>query len=525
MIKDISEIMSKIKDRQMLLLIFQILILVSGLLLILSSSCEIVDITKLQVKSLPNPSYPTLAIGGILLVLSIFLFRNEINKVDDNGNTGYNDNEKKSADVVECKYYIGIDLGRYKLDCCILKILTDKKGEVVKSEVVDGSYSKIMNFVTRDTEDIIQSISRALESAFNLDCIKEVSIEGIGFGLPGQINPNRGYVNHSPGFESLCGLNFYEWPFRFKAPYVKEGDCIRIAIDNDVRCATRFLWKEKGLTDAICIFDGSGLGSGVILDSKLYYGSSFTAGEIGHTTISGCFRKGEKGRPPCFSELFLDEQKKCKCERGDTSYHLETLLSSDGIVKIAENLNKDKFAQLLEDMKDDVYTKKYKEMLTKKEFADYDASIRKYIEENKSGKTISTHLLSLAYYSGNDYAKEVVALFNEYLAIGIANYINILNPKSVYLGGGIIRGFYKKQLQAVTENQYTHKFLKKKIQKYCLAASGQFDIELVDYTYPIAPAGAAMIFIDETYCKKLTSTNGEYHKLIYKDGKFCKGKK
>lgn len=429
------------------------------------------------------------------------------------------DNRIKIIDNYQLSYYIGVDFGRYKLDCCILKISINKEGEE-EFEIIDGSYSKAMNFLTQDTTDIIALISSALESEFNIAKEKNISIKGIGFGLPGQIDPNKGFVSHSPGFEALSGLNFYEGPFSVKSQAVTDGDHIFVAIDNDVRCATRFLWKEEKLTDAICIFDGSGLGSGMVLDSKLYYGSSFTAGEIGHTTIAGCFMKGETGMPPCFSDILSKEQRKCNCERGNTNYHLETLLSSDGITKIAENLNKNKYQQLLDDMKSGAYKSKYSKLLEKEEFADYKTSIENHIEEKEEIKTISTFFLSLAYYGGDEYANQVVDLFNEYFAIGLANYINLLNPKTIYLGGGIAKGFYKTQLHAKNKKKHTHILLEDRIKFYCLSASSRFDIEVINSTHPIAPKGAAMIFIDETYRKKITS--GMYYELVYKQGKFCK---
>ncbi len=463
--------------------------------------------------------------GTIIALIGIIIasFKKDIsgeNEADSNKENEA-DSNIKIVDNCQLSYYIGVDFGRYKLDCCILKFSINKDGEE-KFEVIDGSYSKAENFLTQDTTEIISLISKALESEFNIAKEKNISIKGIGFGLPGQIDPNKGFVSHSPGFEALSGLNFYEGPFKVNPQTVKDGHRIFVAIDNDVRCATRSLWKEKKLTDAICIFDGSGLGSGMVLDSKLYYGSSFTAGEIGHTTIAGCFRKEEKGMPPCFSDILSQEQRKCKCERGNTNYHLETLLSSDGIVKIAENLDKDKYQQLVDEMKDGTYKSKYSKLLEKEEFADYRNSIAKHIEKEEEVKTISTHLLSLAYYDGNEYANQVVDLFNEYFAIGLSNYINLLNPKTIYLGGGMARGFYKTQLHPKNKRKHTHTLLEDRIRFYCLSACNQFSIEVIDSTRLIAPKGAAMIFVDETYRKKITSESGMYYELICKQGKFCK---
>src|SRR5262249_9082511 len=59
-------------------------------------------------------------------------------------------------------------------------------------------------------------------------------------------------------------------------------------LGNDVEVATlgelRF-GAGKGCDHFVCIFVGTGIGSGVVVDGKILKGASGTAGEIGHTVL------------------------------------------------------------------------------------------------------------------------------------------------------------------------------------------------------------------------------------------------
>ena len=72
-------------------------------------------------------------------------------------------------------------------------------------------------------------------------------------------------------------------------------------MDNDAHCAAlaeSAAGAEKGTNSSVTITLGTGVGSGIIIDGKVYSGFNFAGGEIGHTVIvvdgepCGCGRKG-----------------------------------------------------------------------------------------------------------------------------------------------------------------------------------------------------------------------------------------
>jgi glucokinase len=64
---------------------------------------------------------------------------------------------------------------------------------------------------------------------------------------------------------------------------------MRVCIDNDANlmCLAEFkAGGARGARNVICLTLGTGVGGGIIIEGKLYRGSSFAAGEIGHMPIN-----------------------------------------------------------------------------------------------------------------------------------------------------------------------------------------------------------------------------------------------
>jgi glucokinase len=74
-----------------------------------------------------------------------------------------------------------------------------------------------------------------------------------------------------------------------------------VAVEHDVRMAALAearLGAGRGVVTFVCVAVGTGIGSAMVLDGKLYRGASDSAGEIGHVAIAGgdmpcgCGRRG-----------------------------------------------------------------------------------------------------------------------------------------------------------------------------------------------------------------------------------------
>jgi glucokinase len=215
-------------------------------------------------------------------------------------------------------------------------------------------------------------------------------IAGIGLGLPGQVDFKTGTLKFSPGLkiENVPFVNKFKQNFRD----------VEIRLDNDARCAARCeLYLGLGKTVAkqrghfVVVFIGTGVGSGIVVGGRIYYGTKSCAGEIGHTKISAV-------GPPC------------RC--GATGC-LETFITGPAIVRIAKE-------RAL------AYTRRDRHTLL-----------------GNYGDSLTEYNIAEALKNKDEAALEVAQEVGELLGQGIANYANVLDPELVILGGGIISGFYK----------------------------------------------------------------------------------
>lgn len=116
-------------------------------------------------------------------------------------------------------------------------------------------------------------------------------LKGIGLGAP-NANYYRGIVDNPPNLK---------WGVVNVVETLKQYYDVPVAITNDANASAigeMLFGAAKGMKDFIVITLGTGLGSGVVVDGKLVYGSDGFAGEIGHTVFDpngrqcGCGKKG-----------------------------------------------------------------------------------------------------------------------------------------------------------------------------------------------------------------------------------------
>ncbi len=362
------------------------------------------------------------------------------------------------------RFFIGIDIGSDTIDYCLLDFQNfseEVEHGVQSDEIIAKKSAKFAgntpnpatnkeNFALiypKIGEIITEITNKAMQKGY-------VPISGIGIGLPGMVQPENGLLVHSPSFGvhnidfvteltkhitqgSLTGL---------LPKYQKHLPNNFIRIDNDVRCATRFKWKATSQQkNLLCVFIGNGLGSGIVLDGKMIYGTHFSAGEAGHTTISYTPR------------LFKDELEKCHC--GKKGHHWEMYVASYGVVNLMKKIDPEKFKQFK----------------------------KTYCSDGK----FTTRKIADAYKEKYPYAVDIVENeFCKYLAIGISNYINILNPEKIILGGGMIRAFLS--------TEAGRQMIQNKIHDYALEVGGDILTDVTGKQY-LAGIGAALIFEDDSY--------------------------
>ena len=263
------------------------------------------------------------------------------------------------------------------------RIGVDVGGTNVKVALVDTTGSIVFTDTvpTRAEMGYEYTISNMIKAIH--DVVKESKtdmkdIKGIGFGFPGQIDCDNGVVRLAPNIPGWVNIPI--------ADIVSKEFGVPVKVDNDVRCAALAelnYGAGKGATNMICITVGTGIGSGLIVNGKLVRGASNAAGELGHI------------------KLQMEGGPLCGC--GDHGC-LEAFASGPSIVAMAEEYVRGGKST------------KYRE-LAKNEITPY------YVCE--------------AAKQGDVVAKKIFEIIGNYIGIGLASVVNLLNPEKIVIGGGV----------------------------------------------------------------------------------------
>jgi glucokinase len=108
------------------------------------------------------------------------------------------------------------------------------------------------------------------------------AVEGIGIGVPGPVDTAGGRigddVTHVP---ELAGLRL--------AAMLGEEFALPVFVDNDVNALALAEWRfgaARGARSLVVLAVGTGIGAGIVLDSRLIHGTAGYGGELGHTPVN-----------------------------------------------------------------------------------------------------------------------------------------------------------------------------------------------------------------------------------------------
>jgi glucokinase len=126
-------------------------------------------------------------------------------------------------------------------------------------------------------------------------------IAGIGVGVAGPVDFENQKILNPPNVVALKNLELKK--------IIEEKFKIKTIIDNDVHClvlaeALLGAGKEKKMVVGLGL--GTGVGGGIVIDKKIVYGKTGTAGELGHMTINKYGRKCNCGQKGCL-EAYIGE--------------------------------------------------------------------------------------------------------------------------------------------------------------------------------------------------------------------------
>ncbi len=261
----------------------------------------------------------------------------------------------------------------------------------------------------------IEQIQDTLETLLAEYKIKKQDIFGVGVGVPGAINPKSQVILKSPNLPSWEGIPLHKiLTQKLKLP---------IAVENDANAAALgeyFFGSGRGINNFIYITVSTGIGSGIVACGYLLRGEKGTAGEVGHMTMVRNGRKCHCGKKGCLE-----------------AYSSGTTIAA----YVKEALRKSQPSKFF---------------------------------KNLNPNLITGQLVAEAARKNDRLAIEARISAADYLGIALANLINILNPKRIILGGGVMEEthhFWTPMMAAVKREAWSMAFesceiLRSKLGKY-----------------------------------------------------------
>jgi glucokinase-like ROK family protein len=263
---------------------------------------------------------------------------------------------------------IGIDLGA----TFIRSALSNLDGEFIFEIHVPTNLKKGFDGVMEQVGGLIEKLSERATQ-------KSLPLWGIGIAVCGMVNKNTGIVEYSPIF-GWKNVNIQEALSKYTSLKIALGNVTHL-----IALGELLYGVGKDYRNFICVNLGYGIGSGIIIDGKLFGGADGIAGEVGHIVMDrNSSRKGLEG----------------------VTGTLEALASGYGIADVALEIAKSDSASILYSVDDE------------------DIDAKKVFEAAKNGDGL---------------ACEIVDNVAGYLSVSIDTLIKLFNTECIVLSGGLVQ--------------------------------------------------------------------------------------
>ena len=268
------------------------------------------------------------------------------------------------------KVAIGVDIGGTNTAIGVV----DEAGNVmVKDNIPTPSHGDIHKYIA----DLAVAINELIRSVKLLN--EDINVMGIGIGAP-----NGNY--YSGTIEYAANLSFRGVVHLIELLRIHFPKMQALVLTNDANAAAigeMIYGGAKGMKNFVLFTLGTGVGSGIVVNGDLVYGSDGFAGEIGHTILV------PGGRP-------------CGCS---SLGHLEAYCSASGMKRTAFEL-----------------------------LVHYNANDS--LMADKSFRELDSKMIFDAAEKGDKVALEVFEKTGAWLGIGLANTVHYLSPEAIFLFGG-----------------------------------------------------------------------------------------
>ena len=225
------------------------------------------------------------------------------------------------------------------------------------------------------------SLERLIDTLAELALALDVG-ESLGVGVPGLVS-RRGVLRAAP---NLDGVADFDVAGRLAARLGR-----RVVVDNDATCATLAEWQlgaGRGTQNMVLVTLGTGIGGGLVANGAVQHGLNGFAGEFGHMVVDPNGPRCPCGRRGCW----------------------ERYASGSGLAMLAR----------------EAATGRRLHNVVRHAGGDAQAVRGEHVQA--------------AAREGDPEALSVIDDFGRWVALGLANLTNALDPEMFVLGGGLAAG-------------------------------------------------------------------------------------
>src|SRR5665648_177073 len=271
------------------------------------------------------------------------------------------DNIKYQGDI-----YLGLDIGGTKCSVVVGDASFEIKRKVAFETRTERGYMAILSEFKQHIRSLLAEFS-----GYNL--------KRIGISCGGPLDSKTGTIYsppNLPGWDNVPITKIFSDEFG-----------VEVVVQNDANACALAEWlmgAGKGTSNMIFLTFGTGMGSGLILNGRLYSGTNDLGGEVGHVRLA-------KTGPIGFGK----------------AGSFEGYCSGGGIAQLAKSI--------------------VSARLDNNQVVDFCPSSDMVSE-------IDTKMVALAAQDGDPVALEIIRISAEYLGRGLAILIDILNPECIVIG-------------------------------------------------------------------------------------------
>lgn len=268
------------------------------------------------------------------------------------------------------KFAVGVDFGGTKISAGVVSLETGRLVSAAKKKTRQ----------VQEETDVVKRIISVIDDCLNDANVDMKKVVGIGVGAAGMVNRQKGIL--------LAAVNIGANDLPLTEPLSKYYG-IPSKLGNDVEVATLgelTFGAGQGCDDFVCIFVGTGIGSGIVRNGKIIRGATGTAGEIGHM-------------------ILFPDGKQCGCGAFGCleAYASRTAVAKNILVDLQRGL---------------------------------DSSIRDKVDMQKG--ILRSKAISQAIQAGDELVTRAVVDCAQFMGVGLASVVNFYNPQRIILGGGLV---------------------------------------------------------------------------------------